>query len=166
MNGTSGAWVDVNVLAPLELSRDDVWITDCLDTYRTSVGVRNRLRHTYDRGRSAFGWPAWDLPVHPSESEIVTEAVTEHEDRLRSELQACRPERVITLGNAALRVFRHLCRSGPKKLVADVTYGSALDAGVDGRTVQWLPLAHPAAPKPYQAAHVAWIQRFARRDET
>jgi hypothetical protein len=32
--------------------------------------------------------------------------------------------------------------------------------------VQWLPLAHPAAPKPYQVAHVAWIQRFAGRDET
>lgn len=67
----------------------------------------------------------------------------------------------MTLGNAALRVLRELLgdAAAPTKLtVAD--YGTELSANLNGHRVRWLPLAHPAAPRPYQVAHETWMTRL------
>jgi uracil-DNA glycosylase len=99
-----------------------------------------------------------ELAAHPSEAQIVSEGIRDHSARLKAELDTAQPERVVTLGNAALRVFRSLLDSpgGPSKLGSDASYGTPLDVRVGGRTLTWLPLAHPAAPNPYQEAHLRW----------
>ena len=64
----------------------------------------------------------------------------------------------MTLGNAALRVLRKLLgdAAAPTKLtVAD--YGTELSVNLNGQGMSWLPLAHPAAPGPYQVAHETWM---------
>ncbi len=66
----------------------------------------------------------------------------------------------MSLGNAALRVMGKLLSAGPDRLEVD-GYGTRLNGGLDGRAVEWLPLAHPAAPQRYQEAHRAWMQRGA-----
>ncbi|MGH8241294.1 MAG: hypothetical protein ACREXP_30345, partial [Steroidobacteraceae bacterium] len=43
-----------------------------------------------------------DVESHPGETRIVAEATNSHLDRLRQELEACRPEVIVTLGNALL----------------------------------------------------------------
>ena len=70
-----------------------------------------------------------------------------------------KPEVIVTLGNAALRVLRELlfALGGPDALHADADYGKELLVTVAGVTARWLPLVHPAAPKPYQVAHAAWV---------
>lgn len=162
LNGPSGTWVAERLLAPFGMSRDDVWITDSLDTYRMSTGVAQRLANTYDRGRLRFGWPAAALRGHPSESEIVTEALAGHRERLRDEITTCRPERIVTLGNAALRVVAALAGHHTRKLTSDASYGGSLDITIDGRQLRWTPLAHPAAPKVYQDAHERWRSNVGR----
>ncbi len=159
-NGTSGRWVDTNVLAPLAATRADTWFTDCLDTYRLSNGARKALVDTYDSERARYGWPAWHLRPHPSDDEVVQESTSWHKDRLRAELATCRPELVVSLGNAALRVTGKLLAAGPERLEV-VGYGERLTVGLNGRAVEWLPLAHPAAPQRYQEAHRAWVERGA-----
>jgi uracil-DNA glycosylase len=159
-NGPSGQWVDVNVLAPLDCTRDTTWITECLDTYRLSNGARKGLADSYDAARHRYGWPPWNLRGHPSDDDVVRECRSWHEDRLRGELAACAPELVVSLGNAALGVMGKLLSAGPDRLEV-VGYGTRLDVGLDGRAVEWLPLAHPAAPRRYQEAHRAWRQRGA-----
>lgn len=159
-NGTSGQWVDTNVFAPLGTTRDETWITDALDTYRLSKGVSKRLTDTYDVGRARYGWPAWHLRPHPSEDDVVHESGSWHKDRLRAELVTCQPELVVSLGNAALRVVGTLLSAGPERLEV-VGYGERLNVGLAGRAVEWLPLAHPAAPQRYQDAHREWVQRGA-----
>ena len=155
LNGSSGRWLDDHVLAPLQCGRDDAWITDCLDTYRLSTGVAARLTDTYDAGRLRYGWPDWPVAPHPSEQAIVDEARQSHMWRLRQELESCGPELVVTLGNAACRTLRELTSVGPSRL--DVTgYGQRHQVDVGGGAVDWLPLAHPAAPRPYQRAHEQW----------
>jgi uracil-DNA glycosylase len=152
LNGPSGTWVDDNVLAPLNTARKQTWITDCLDTYRMSTGVEARIEDTYNK----LGFPACHIEPHPSENDIVTEALAEHSARLQAELARCRPATIVTLGNAAARVMADLLRRPPLTLNTD-GYGAPIDVKRDGRTVRWFPFAHPAAPERYQQAHTRWI---------
>lgn len=159
LNGPSGAWVSSRVLAPLGVTRGDAWITDCLDTYRASTGAAARLEDTYRPFAATVGLPPDALGPHPSESDIVTEALRDHRARLVAEIGTARPELVVTLGNAALRVLAGLGEvvgePAPGKL-AVAGYGRRLTLRVAGLDVEWLPLAHPAAPSVYQEAHAAW----------
>jgi hypothetical protein len=159
LNGSSGARLRELVLAPLGIGRGDAWITDCLDIYHESEEATERFNepetasllaelHIRDRV----------LPLHPDEGEIVAGAQI---DRLRSELNECQPEIVITLGNAALRVLGKLTE-GPTplaRLSPDPSYGKSHSLLLPGRSaVRLLPLAHPFAPDLYQQAHAAWLQ--------
>lgn len=160
LNGSSGVWLTENVLCPLGLKREDVWITDCLDTYHESKGASVRLDSTQFRrliARSAI--PDRNLPAHPTEAQIVSGAQV---DRLASGLRKCRPSRVITLDNAALRVFIRLLDQPPPlpRLSPDNTYGCPHSVRILlGSSAEWMPLAHPAAPAKYQESHRRWITR-------
>ncbi len=141
--GSSGRQLDAWYLEPLGLERDACWITDCLDTYRTSENGRPRIEE-------AFGPPgpgkAWDLPPHPNRGDIATEAKAAHLGRIRTELAAARPELVITLGDDALWVFAELADAdGAPPRLRWWDYGRAIEVQLDGRAVRWLPLAHPGS---------------------
>jgi hypothetical protein len=158
LNGSSGHWVDENVLVPLKAGRDDAWITDCLDTYFSSAAGAGRVADTYEPFAKRMGLPSARLAAHPSETAIVDESTRHHTQRLRQELSDAAPDIVVTLGNAALRVFRGIAgKIGDIwKLRADSSYGSEVFSSYDGRRIVWLPLAHPAAPRVYQEVHAVW----------
>jgi hypothetical protein len=162
LNGFSGVWLKDQVLDALRISRSHVWPTDCLDTYHESAGAARRLDEPSLREElSRLGIPDRRLPKHPSELEIVREAQV---DRVKEELLICRPARVITLGNAALRVFARLLVDPPlRRLVPDSEYGRPHLVRMGwGDSVEWIPLVHPGAPRRYQEAHARW--RLARRE--
>jgi hypothetical protein len=48
--------------------------------------------------------------------------------------------------------------TAPTKLTV-TDYGTELSANLNGHVMSWLPLAHPAAPGPYQVAHETWMAR-------
>jgi uracil-DNA glycosylase len=160
LNGSSGDWVDENVLKPMGVTRADVWITDALNAYRCSEALAARIEDTYNPFAMVSGLRPAVLPVHPDENDIVREALHEHQPRLRQELETASPDLVVTLGNAALAVVRDLLpRIGgadTRRLTASADYGSIVKVRAGDREVELLPLAHPAAPAPYQAAHVRW----------
>lgn len=162
LNGSSGSWVDERILQPLGATRADAWITDCLDTYRASTGVTKAVSTVYDEFARRHDLPTARLATHPTETQIVTEALEHQRERLGEDLGVARPSVIVTLGNAALRVLRSLLdeRRAPAKLSAGESYGEPVDLALDGRPVHWWPLAHPAAPKPYQDAHARWIERL------
>jgi len=157
LNGSSGSWLFEKVFTPLRINRVEAWITDCLDLYHESKGAARRLndpvlQHMIEEMKIRDR----DLPAHPSESQIVSDA---HYSRLRRELAVCRPRHVITLGNAALRVFANLMDDPPpiKRLAADRSYGRTFNVRIPGgNSADLLPLAHPAAPAAYQDAHKRW----------
>ena len=71
---------------------------------------------------------------------------------------------VVTLGNAALRILRLLMENEPSQrlprtLIADSSkYGKTFKVKLkNGKTMQWYPLAHPAAPSSYKRVHKEWI---------
>ncbi len=160
-NGSSGAWVEERVLAPLGAKRTESWITDCLDTYRASNGVAGRIADTYAPFAIENEAAVANLLPHPDEHAIVREALATETDRLRAELDRAKPEIVVTLGNAALRVLREIVTVVDDPgcaLVADERYGTARRITLGSRASRWLPLAHPAAPTRYQLAHERWIE--------
>ena len=96
----------------MAVNRDDAWITDCLNNYFESDAAAKRL----DSDRIASLMRSLSIPPrlhapHPSESDIVHMAKAEHRNRLLEELDCASPETVVTLGNAALRVFGDLVDS-------------------------------------------------------
>jgi hypothetical protein len=115
LNGSSGRWVNENILSPLHATRADTFLTDCLNTYRSSLAGEERVSDTYAPFAAQHGLPTANLPRHPNENEIVKEAQDLHTARLIREIQAVQPDKIVTLGNAALRVLRHLLAptSGP-----------------------------------------------------
>ena len=158
LNGSSGIWVDDNVLTPLGAGRDDVCISDCLDTYFSSDDGAARVADTYQPFAEGAGLPPARLAGHPSEDAIVEQGVRLHRGRLLRELSQAAPDVVVTLGNAALRVMRLTAaqNDGPAKLLADPSYGRERTLTVGGRRIRWLPLAHPASPSAYKDAHARW----------
>jgi hypothetical protein len=140
-NGSTGRAVVEHHLLPLGARRSDAWMTDCLDTYHLSVGMARRVARSYARLAEDRGWPLVDLPAHPRDAEIIRRAQFQ---RLRGELESCRPEIVITLGRAALEVMRQLLdNSVPVQLLPDRDYGVPSTHRLKGRVVRWYRLAHP-----------------------
>jgi hypothetical protein len=160
LNGSSGVWVENMVLRPLHTPREQAWITDCLDSYFTSTGAAARLADPAIVDTLArLGIPSPEHRPHPSENDIVREALASQRERLVAELNAAKPRMVVTLGNAALRVLAALATGGPfprKLSAAQGAYAKPLLATIAQHQFEWLPLAHPAAPAPYQRAHEAW----------
>jgi uracil-DNA glycosylase len=167
LNGRSGRWVEENVLEPLGVGKGDAWITDALDTYRCSAALAARLLDTYDEFAMRAGLPGARLPRHPDEKQIILESLEKHTRRLMAELEACRPDRIVTLGNAALAVMLELsprvAGAELRRLSAEAGYGRPTTLRLGTRRVELLPLAHPAAPRRYQTAHEAWKAATRRR---
>lgn len=158
LNGPSGRWVEEGVLGPLRVARADAWITDCLNTYRASVKMRAAVEDVYEPFARAHALPPAELAPHPSEAQIVGEGIDQDLSRLRRELTASAPDLIVTLGNTALRVLRNLLGDAAAPMKLTVTdYGTELSVKLNGRGLSWLPLAHPAAPGPYQVAHENWM---------
>ena len=164
LNGPSGAWVEEKVLDVLGVKRTDAWITDCIDTYFQSGKAESKIEDV-KRSNVFDVSPIWpSLAKHPSENDIVNGAQS---DRLRVELAIAKPALIVTLGNAALRVCRTELIQPIDKVPAKLSiedYGMKFRVklkkanGID-HYAELLPLAHPAAPKVYQAAHAKWMQK-------
>lgn len=166
LNGSSGRWVDEKVLQPLGIQRQDVWFTDCVDTYRCSKGNADRIADTYREFAASRSLPEARLLPHPSEDAIVTESARCHLQRLNEELLSAEPSLVITLGSAAARVFRLLVESEelPANPLVDLpAYGTEHLVSHEARSIQWLALSHPEAPAPWRKRHEAWSE--AKRSE-
>lgn len=146
-NGPSGAWLAEHILRPLGVTRDDCWISDCLDTARRNPGQTGRLADTYAPAALALGLPEAQMEPAPlTERDLVREAHVKHLDRLRAELLACQPEIIVTLGNAALRVLRSLVQiedNDPGMGLNADSYGHPVRVRVGSVPTTWLPLVHP-----------------------
>lgn len=168
LNGSSGRWVRDQVLVPLGARADEVWITDCLDTYRASEGQRRRIADTYDPIADEVGLPPAQLTGHPGEAEIVREALDSQRHRLLRELEVVSPDVIITLGRAAARVLHALLKLDGEADLSQDDYGVFAHVVLQGRPVQWVALAHPGAPARWQAVHEQWVakqEEAVRKDE-
>lgn len=159
LNGPSGSWLRSNILDPLSAAgAENQFVTDCLTTYRLSTGAAARLNDTYEpMAKDTLGLGSADLQPHPSETQIVREALETQRERLNGQIAAARPSVVVTLGNAASRVISNLAGvAGPGTLTQD-GYGMPSTVTVSGIELSWVALVHPATPAVWQGRHQAWL---------
>ncbi len=163
INGSSGQWLDERLLKPLRTRRDETWMTDCLDTYRFTFGQQEVVTGKFAPFAAKLGLPWSGVPDelrHLDEDQIAQESFTHHHKRLLAELRLAAPRMVVTLGNAALRVFARLASiPEPELLKPNKDYGTEVIATVAGLQVTWLPLIHPGQrSKEWLATHTKWIR--------
>jgi uracil-DNA glycosylase len=134
------------------------FVTDCLTTYRLSTGAEARLNDTYElMAKGASDLRSADLRPHPSEAQIVREALETQAERLNGQIAAARPRVIVTRGNAASRVVTSLAgAAGSGKLTED-GYGRPSTVTVSGIELSWVALVHPATPAVWQGRHQAWL---------
>ena len=164
LNGSSGVLVGQRVLEPLDLTFDDVWLTDAVPFFFVHRGVGRQgdaMSKRYDPFAAAVGLPPHALPDRPTPRRLVELAVTEERARLEKELQTADAPLVITLGNEALAVADALLDADlPNQLSPDHSYGTRLPARLGGQRLEVLPLVHPGQRgAPWTAAHDTWIER-------
>ncbi len=170
LNGSSGQWLDTQVLEQLGAARADAWLTDCVDTYRFSRGQDAVVTAKFAPFAEKFGLAWAGVPpalVHPAEDTIVHEACKVHGARLRAEFKASQARTVVTLGDAALRVFSWLAGiDEPETLKPNKEYGASRKLSVEGRPVTWWPLMHPGQRnKEWLNAHRRWVHMLPRQGQ-
>ncbi|MFC1556952.1 hypothetical protein ACFL5L_03090 [candidate division KSB1 bacterium] len=162
-NGSSGLWIDNLILSAFKILREETWFSDCLDTYHCSKRLSLRLEDTYRPFAKEYNLPLPHLPSPPSENEIVKMAIDKQLERIKSEMREAKPEIIVSLGNAALRVLSRILHADtelPKRLFPPPErYGIPIQVRIPGNGVsRWFPLAHPGSPRLYQNAHERWLE--------
>jgi hypothetical protein len=94
---TVGVRLRSNVLDPLRAAgAGSQFVTDCLTTYRLSTGAAARLDDTYElMAKDTSGLRSADLQPHPSEAQIVREALEIQAERLNTQIEAARPKVIV-----------------------------------------------------------------------
>lgn len=159
LNGPSGSWLHSHILEPLTVAgATNHFVTDCLTTYRLSTGAAARLDDTYEAlAQKLSHLPSADLRPHPSETQIVREALVTQVERLYSQLEAAQPNVVVTLGNAASRVIAKLAGATDSGQLVEEGYGQPSTVSISNVEFSWIALVHPATPKVWQERHQAWL---------
>lgn len=159
LNGPSGAWLRTNVLDHLVAAGlRSHFVTDCLTTYRLSTGAAARLTDTYERmAAKTTGLESVQLEAHPSETQIVHEAIRAQSTRLTNQIAAAQPRLLVTLGNAASRVINNLANNGGRGVLTPDAYGRPVEVTISGTRTRWVSLVHPATPAAWQKRHQEWL---------
>jgi uracil-DNA glycosylase len=164
-NGKAGRWLDDHVLSALGVTRDEVCLSTCVDTYFADAPAAFAVRERYAPVALEAGLPPAQLPPRPRDGDLVELAITTHRERLLRELSMTVPEIVVTLGNPALRVLRAITetKAGPGKLHPDARYGVHQTIGWGTRKAVWLALTHHEADRVFAEAHERWrLSRLSR----
>ncbi len=153
-NGASGVVVDNLYLKPLEIGREECWITDLVQSYLANDGQFNRISKSYAPLVDEGIVPAAKLRRRVGK---VTNLPDDRKESLRREFEEASPELVITLGNEPLQCLA-LDPLDPS------SYGTEREVPVLGSRVRLLALVHPrqsgalgqSSPK-WTSAHREWV---------
>jgi hypothetical protein len=163
LNGSSGRAVRDQVLQPLGIGPDDVWLTDALPFFLVHRGPRTQgaaMAERYDACVHSRGLPVRQLPDRPTRARLVERAVVEERPRLVDELTASGAPLLVTLGDEALGVAAGLVDGALPRRLPRTDYGRRHPVAVQGRPLEVLPLEHPGQRgNDWAQAHEAWVAR-------
>jgi hypothetical protein len=160
--GPSARILDEKVLAPLGLTRKDVWLCNLLPETRLNPGQAALIREKYNPLREKFALPEVTIPKRPA-----TFCGNERKEELLAEFLRAKPKTLITLGEAPLIQFviPLLKKSGvnfPYKKLSDFPkYGQKIPIELGGYVFNLLPLTHPRQIGALGSHSRDWFQRHA-----
>ena len=142
LNGPSAKVLDENILAPLDYTRNDAWLCDCLPETRINSSQAKVINERYNPLIDKYGLNAVTIPIRPTAF-----CDRKRAEEITSELMTSQADTLILLGDIPIAQYL--------KKVADVHYsslgeyvdlygyGKATEAVINGKTIRVLPLAHP-----------------------
>lgn len=161
MNGGVGRLFNMDILKPLNIFRSDVWLALLIPFTIANKGQRKAMNR-YNRICEQFKLPPAKL--HPSniKSELIDE---ERISELLKELEECKPDVIITLGDLPLHHFIRRFDETKFNLTAFKYYGSLHEVEINSRHYKLLPLYHPKAgenlgsyTEKWMKVHKDWIK--------
>jgi len=161
-NGPSGKVLDEHILAPLEFTRKDVWLCDCLPETRLNTNQVNVINERYNPLIKQYGLNEVTIPKEPCVfcNEIRTKEITD-------ELMQSKADLLVLLGDIPIAQYLKRETDVPYTSLQEYTdlygYGISSDVIINGRTMQVLPLAHPRQigglgehSNRWKLAHLEW----------
>ncbi|MBB3674370.1 hypothetical protein FHX36_000105 [Modestobacter versicolor] len=165
LNGSSGRVLRDQVLRPLGLGLDSVWLTDALPFFHVHRGPGTQgaaMVDRYDPFAAEHGLPRHQLPDRPAPHRLIERAVTEEGQRLMDEIGRSEAPLLITLGNEALAVAAALTTGGLPDQLSRPSYGRRFSVALPDRSIDVLPLVHPGQrSSSWTQAHARWIDSLA-----
>lgn len=167
----SGAKLDDNYLAPLGLTRDDVFITDVMPYYLANTTRSTSGRSMADNVRiyeETTGERTGIVP-RPTPAKLVSLAseMPGNLDRLRDYFGRCQPRLVLTLGTEAAAFIRGMPFAAANRVVDELLYGPAERLAFLGIEATVAHLVHPhlfiKRNEKWSRRHHAWCAEAGRR---
>jgi uracil-DNA glycosylase len=168
-NGPSGIALDELFLAPLGLTRNDVWLCDILPFTRLNSNQVNAIKNYYNPLVEKGNLLPCTIPEFtPSELGQI-----ERVGEILDELQQSKADTIILLGELPIKYFlAHFTKCQKLSDFGTTThsYGNLHKQIIAGKTYQVLPLVHPRqaaalgknSPE-WQALHQHWLKEKAHR---
>ncbi len=172
-NGPSSKVLAKNILAPLGLSRKDVWLCDLLPEARLNDSQIKRIQKSYEPLRAQYGLNEVTIPPRPGDGEDSFCNV-ERAQKVTEELLASKADLLILLGDIPFKQYLikvgknfSLCNS-LDEYVRQYGYGHVSQVVIAGKCFSLLPLAHPRQigglgshnPK-WRKFHAVWEKEIA-----
>ncbi len=167
-NGPSGRALDKKILAPLNLSREDVWLCDMVPHSCLNSKQLKAIQRAYEPFVADFRLPKVTVPM-------VSNRYTDESRRaeILAELNASQAKTLILLGDKPIQWFLKYFDQRWKRLADFLEagpYGTSHEAQVGEKHMKVLPLAHPRqidqlgrSSRRWYKQHQDWINDPARR---
>ena len=141
-NGPSGRILDENILAPLNFSRNDVWLCDCLPHALLNQSQYKVILQKYNPLIEKYGLNPVTIPKKTS--------IFCDENRIQEitdELMKSDAKLLITLGNIPIEQYlkevSDFSFSDLSTYVDSRGYGTITETIINGKKIKILPLTHP-----------------------
>jgi len=167
-NGPSGRALDELYLAPLGLSRSDVWLCDLAPHSFMNKKQKWAIEKHYTPKHEKYSLSEASVPEEPDN--FTNE---QRRNEILMELEESQAETIILLGNDPIKWFLSFVSDCTKKSLTEFgkeTYGSPVSVNINGKAYTVIPLTHmrqAAGLGPHsddwEQLHSTWVEDMNRR---
>lgn len=158
-NGPSGMALDHHFLAPLGLSRKDVWLCDLLPESRVNPAQRAAIEKHYNSVADQYGLPPATVPDF-DDSLVRSQA---RRNQILEELHQSQADTIILLGDYPVKYFlKEVSNCKRSKLSEFEPYGVPVQVSIQSKIYSVIALCHPRQAARLGMSSQSWYEKHAR----
>ena len=166
-NGPSGLTLDKQYIKPMNITREDCWLSDIIPFSRLNPNQQRAIERNYVPLVKEFDLPECTIPKY-SKRELND---AKRRQEILAELKASNADTIVLLGDEPIKHFlRYYCGNNYQKLSdfgdSPTEYGRKHEIEIDGKNYNVIPLAHPRqvsklgkSSKKWFDLHERWVNQ-------